>query len=243
MKAGRRNERTVFMRLSSRIKLLRLKLIRARWRHDHSTRILITGCGRSGTNYVARALSSIGFPFCHEGFPQKGIAAWPLAVKNDEPMPWWMLFKQGDFVFKPVLHQVRHPLAVIASTQTFANSSWRYIEKFIPIKENDSLLLKCMKYWHYWNLKAEEVSEWTYRVESFPGIFPEFCEKMGHPELIEKKDKFTQMVKTVNTRAKRLDKNPLKLSKKSVTWSRLEAEDRELCALIRKQAQKYGYPD
>ena len=231
------------MRLSSRIKLLKLKWSRACWRHDHSTRILITGCGRSGTNYVARALRSIGFPFCHEGFPQKGIAAWPLAVKSSEPMPWWMLFKQGDFVFKPVLHQVRHPLAVIASTQTFANSSWCYIEKCIPVNPGDSLLLKCMKYWYYWNLKAEEVSGWTYRVESFPGIFPEFCVKIGHPELIRKKEKFTQMVQTVNSRAKKLEKNPLKLSKKSVTWARLEEEDKELCGRIRLLARKYGYTD
>lgn len=231
------------MKFSSRIKLIRLHLTKALWQHDHSTRILITGCGRSGTNYVARALSSIGFPFSHEGFPLKGIAAWPLAVKTSEPMPWWMLFKQGDFIFKPVLHQVRHPLDVIASTQTFAQSSWRYIQKLIPLNESDSLLLKCMKYWHYWNLKAEEMAGWTYRVESFPGLFPEFCERMGHPELIKKKDKFNRMIKTVNSRRDRLENNPLRLSKKSVTWIRLEAEDKELCARIRSQARKYGYND
>lgn len=214
---------------------------KALWQHDHSTRILITGCGRSGTNYVARALNSIGFPFSHEGFPKKGIAAWPLAVKTHEAMPWWMLFKQGDFIFKPILHQVRHPLSVIASAQTFANSSWSYIKKFIPINDNDSLLLKCMKYWYYWNLKAEEMAEWTYRVESFPELFPEFCERMGHPELIKKKNKFSQMVKSVNSRAGWLEKNPLKLTKKSVTWSRLEEEDKELCELIKLQARKYGY--
>ncbi|HLD49885.1 MAG TPA: hypothetical protein VJC08_01655 [bacterium] len=229
------------MRFSSRIKLIRLHLEKALWQHDHSTRILITGCGRSGTNYVARALNSIGFPFSHEGFPKKGIAAWPLAVKTHEAMPWWMLFKQGDFIFKPILHQVRHPLSVIASAQTFANSSWSYIKKFIPINDNDSLLLKCMKYWYYWNLKAEEMAEWTYRVESFPELFPEFCERMGHPELIKKKNKFSQMVKSVNSRAGWLEKNPLKLTKKSVTWSRLEEEDKELCELIKLQARKYGY--
>jgi hypothetical protein len=228
------------MRLSSRITLLRIQLTKAFWRHDPSPRILITGCGRSGTNYVAKSLSSIGLPFSHEGFPQKGLAAWPLAVRHDGPMPW-MLFKQSDVTFKPVFHQVRHPLDVIASTQTFATSSWRYIKNYIPLDEGDSLLLRCMKYWHHWNLKAEEIAEWRYRVESFSEIFPEFCERIGRPDLLKKKPEIDRMVKNVNSRAKRVQENPSKLPRKSITWLRLEEEDSEMCSLIRKQALKYGY--
>lgn len=222
------------MRISSRIKLLRIELEKACWKRDPSPRILITGCGRSGTNYTAKLLSSMGLPFSHEGFPKKGMAAWPLAVKHNDEMLWWMLFRQGDLTFKPILHQVRHPLAVIASTQTFANSSWDYIKKYIPLHDSDSLLLKCMKYWYYWNLKAEEISEWTYRLESFSELFPEFCERIGHPELIRKRDKIRKIARNVNSRADRAG---------AVTWSRLEEEDKELCARIKLLAGKYGYTD
>ena len=156
-------------------------------------------------------------------------------------MTWWMLFKQDEVTFKPILHQVRYPLDVIASTKTFANSSWRYIQRYIPLNDGDSLLLKCMKYWYYWNLRAEEISEWTYQLESFPEVFPEFCERIGHPELIRKKDLIRKTAKTVNTRAARIEKSPSRLSRKAVTWARLEQEDRELCVRIKSLAKKYGY--
>jgi hypothetical protein len=185
----------------------------------------------------------MGLPFSHEGYPKKGIAAWPLAVRHNEEMPWWMPFRQGEVTFKPVLHQVRHPLAVIASTQTFANSSWDYIKKYIPLNDGDSLLLKCMKYWYYWNLKAEEISEWTYSLESFPDVFPEFCERIGHPELIQKRDKLHRMARNVNSRPRWARKGVSKLSREAVTWSRLEQEDKELCARIKLLAGKYGYTD
>ena len=230
------------VRISSKIKLLRIWIVKARWQHDRSPRILITGCGRSGTNYVAKLLNSTGLPFSHEGFPKKGLAAWPLAVKHDDEMPW-MLFKQGDITFTPILHQVRHPLAVIASTQTFAKSSWNYITKYIPLHDDDSLLLKCMKYWYYWNLEAEKISEWTYRLESFPDLFPKFCERIGHPELIQKKDMIHKMRRDVNSRAGRAGKDSSLLPRKEVTWSRLDGEDKELCGLIRLLAEKYGYTD
>lgn len=231
------------MRFSSRVKLFRMWLVKLRWQHDRSPKILITGCGRSGTNYVANLLDSMGLPFSHEGFPKKGISSWPLAVRSDAEMPWWMFCRHGEFTFKPVLHQVRHPLAVIASTQTFAGSSWDYIKKHIPVKDEDSLLLKCMKYWYYWNLEAEKFSEWTYQLESFPEVFPEFCKRIGHPELIQKKDKLQQMAKNVNTRAGRPEKSPSMLPRKEVTWARLEKEDKELCGKIRLLAEKYGYTD
>lgn len=200
-------------------------------------RILITGCGRSGTQYTAALLTEMGLPLGHEKKVSRfGVASWRLAVRVKPSS----LIKIGKrtYHFTVILHQVRDPIKVIRSMHTASEGSWSKIQKYIPVSQEDSLLLKCMKYWYYWNLEAEDVSCWTYRVEDFYNVFEMFCEKIGHPELIEKKSMILNVPTNMHTRE---HKPVFKNMYKEITWRDLEEADRNLCLKIKQLAKKYGY--
>lgn len=204
------------------------------FRDKKQKRILITGCGRSGTKYIANTLTKMGLPIGHEKMSKFGVAAWPLAVDSSVPA-WFMLFNRRDYNFNLILHQVRNPLDAIKSMYTFVEASWSYIEKFIPIQRSDVLTLKCMKYWYYWNLKAEEISDWTYRIEDLSVNFKAFCQKIKHLELIKKKNILDETNKNINTRRK------VYKDYKQIKWVTLEKIDFNLCLKIKYLAKKYGY--
>lgn len=114
-------------------------------------RIAVIGCGRSGTKFISERLN-LG----HERYNENGIADWSLTTDGYFSKP------EDDLIY---LHQVRHPLKTISSCQTIDDERvWAFIAKYIDLK-NDELVLRCMKYWYYWNLLAEAKAVYTYRVE------------------------------------------------------------------------------
>ena len=141
--------------------------------------LLITGCARSGTAYVARVLRDCGLDVGHEKDASFGLVSWPMTV--DTPQRLWGP-PSGRYRFKHIFHQVRHPLKTIASFHLANELSWRYVFKHIPeIKLNDKMIVRCAKYWVYWNLKAEKRAEWTYRVEDMEKALPEMSRRLGVP--------------------------------------------------------------
>lgn len=126
--------------------------------------LLVTGCARSGTTYIAKVLKHCGLKVSHEKISPDGVVSWLMVVTSDSA-PYGPPYVEG--AYKHIFHQVRCPLKTIASV--YCNEppeSWRYIQKFLPqIKNTDSVLIKCVKYWIYWNLLAEAKAEFTYRVE------------------------------------------------------------------------------
>lgn len=139
-------------------------------------KILITGCGRSGTSYISALLIRYGFDVKHEAEGRDGVASWCMAVSNDKAVFGPAL---NEFKFDLICHQVRNPLKVISSVHTISELSWGYIKEYIPIKKEDSLLIKSAKYWYYWNIKAEEISGFTYRIEDIDLIFPKILGFLG----------------------------------------------------------------
>jgi len=125
---------------------------------EATPKILITGCGRSGTRYVSEALKEWGLDVGHEIEGKNGTADWYKALNP----------KGYDLV----LHQVRHPLDAIMTLHTLSDQSWEFISKNTTVKESDPMDLKCMKYWFEWNLMAEHFSIATYRVEAITPLFP-----------------------------------------------------------------------
>lgn len=85
------------------------------------------------------------------------------------------------------------------------------------------------KYWVFWNLKAEEQAEWTYRVEDIENQWAEFQTRLG---MVLPHNAPQQIPKNANTRPHRHE----------FTWDQLKAYlDRKLYIRIRKLAQRYGY--
>ncbi len=125
-------------------------------------RLLIIGCGRSGTMFVSQLLQQLGFDVRHEEMGEHGMSSW-FATSENLTSKRPPLVRHSDFV---VLHQVRHPLKAIASMQTIHARAWKLILDHLPeIKLSDGLLTRCMKYWFHWNLMAEEKAVLTYQVE------------------------------------------------------------------------------
>jgi hypothetical protein len=139
-------------------------------------RLLVTGCGRSGTKYAAELLQKLGLDIRHEEMGEDGIATWCMVVESEDS-PWGG--GRRNVQFAAVLHQVRHPLKVIPSLTTFTSPSWDFIARHIPCAVNEPLLLRAAKYYYYWNLEAEKIATWRYRIETLPNVFQEFCTRAG----------------------------------------------------------------
>jgi len=198
--------------------------------------LLVTGCGRSGTGYTSQLLQESGLVIGHERLEKDGCVSWPMALDGEYEV--WGPSAKG-LHFKHVFHQVRHPLDVISSWHTNTGEAtpgllktWKYVYDHIPqIKPEEPLLVRCAKYWYYWNLEAEKKAEWRYRIEDINLVVDEMEQRLG---VSLNRTAFSNLRKDVNTRL------PIK---KWVTWLDLkQALTEEDFSRIQAMALKYGYP-
>jgi hypothetical protein len=76
-------------------------------------RFVVTGCGRSGTTYLANLLTAAGVPCGHEeAYSWAGPGRWRDGRLAESS---WLAAAQLDAVDVPVVLLVRHPLAVVRS--------------------------------------------------------------------------------------------------------------------------------
>jgi hypothetical protein len=189
--------------------------------------LLITGCARSGTGFISHLLQACKMQIGHEKTQKDGVSSWVMCT-DAKHVPW-AVDSRHKIRFSHIFHQVRHPLNVIASVQTEGEPSWKYILKHIPeIKKEDSRIVKCAKYWYYWNLKAEQQAEWTYQVEQIDQVWNEFCSRLGRKL---NRSQLEAVPRNVNTR-----------THTEISWEDLKAQlDPELYDNIQKLAARYGY--
>ena len=133
-------------------------------------RLLVSGCGRSGTKYIAFVLQRMGLDVRHERLGRDGISSWTMAVTTEERFygP-----PSSAASFKQVFHQTREPLSVINSCLSFTDRSWDFICENIPCPRAASPDIRAATYWLLWNEKVEKIATWRYRIEDFPGILLE----------------------------------------------------------------------
>jgi hypothetical protein len=140
-----------------------------------SLRVLITGCGRSGTKYTSFALQRLGLDVPHERVGRDGISSWTMAITT-EKRPFGPPSSQVSF--EQVFHQVRDPIAAIASCTTFNRESWDFISRHMRFPPYAPLFVRAARYWLEWNERAEQVATWRYRVEDLhASALVEICER------------------------------------------------------------------
>ena len=190
--------------------------------------LLVTGCARSGTAFTSRMLQNAGLNILHEGMGEDGAVSWYLAA---QPKYRKRRINLKKYQFAHIFHQTRDPLKTISSVYFSENlHSWNYILKHTPeISFRDSHLVKCAKYWYYWNLKAEECSEWRFRVEDIEQVLQEMPSRLGR-ELVQFDVK--KEPKTMNSLGAHAE----------FSWEDLKKElPDELYEKIVQMAEKYGY--
>jgi len=214
-------------------------------------KLLITGCGRSGTLYAVKIWQSLGLKITHErpvppnGFMGKdGIASWYMVADDyfppSGPSSKW-------YKFDVVIHQVRFPLDVIASVAQFIMQKkklFRFISRNLPqiilsakelqLPRKEQLILQASRYWYYWNLLAEKKSDYRIKLENYETDLPKICAILN---VDYNKENIDSIPKNTNER-KRYVKNeePWK-----VTWEEIKILDLELLKNICNMAKRYGY--
>lgn len=143
-------------------------------------KLLITGCGRAGTTFIATLLQKSGYAIGHECMADGGIVSWSMCVNR----VGCGVIDICEDTFEHVFHQVRHPLDVMTSWYTNWPDTnielWKIVRGYLPeIDPSDSPIVHCAKYWYYWNLLAEEKAEWRYQLEQIGWRLPEFTSRSG----------------------------------------------------------------
>ena len=161
-------------------------------------RILITGCGRAGTQYITRLLQNLRLRATHEqiyrhdltpgSFTVEGMDARWLEKETVIEASWlaapFAIRQPNDVI---VWHQMRDPLKVVrcwASHVHLLNQKWldqerqpsmmgRYIHQFLPECAQGSDLERAVWYVLHWNLLAEQSAHGSYRSYRVEDLNPE----------------------------------------------------------------------
>jgi hypothetical protein len=161
-------------------------------------KFVVTGCSRSGTKYMARLLSAVGHKCSHERvFNLYRYRSPESSIKHFESFPEIQGDSSSDAVLffdelpsrTVVLHQVRHPVAVIRSlmgirffAEPYKPSEYlasdhqvqlEFVEKHLcpTIFKDTNEIARCMRYWVMWNQMAQRAEYYDslryfrYRVE------------------------------------------------------------------------------
>ena len=203
-------------------------------------KLLVTGCARSGTRYIATVLKKCGMDIGHETLGNDGIASWGMVVES-EKFPWGL--GRNGLEFEHIFHQVRDPLKSISSIYTTEGpKSWGFITSQVPeISLNDPYIVRAAKYWYYWNSMAEKLAEWTYRVEDIDTVWDEYERRLGMQLDRSIVKEVTPDVNSRNGKPTRCDYISTG-EPTSFSWDDLKQQlDPELYENIRSLAKKYGY--
>lgn len=192
--------------------------------------IAVTGCGRSGTKYFSVLMKSIGLDIGHEKLEKHGISSWCL-VPDSNISVFGPSFSEIEYLDIPIVHQIRDPLNTISSTLTFMNSSWNFIQRFIPVSKKDSTLLKSMKYWYYWNLLAKKKAIYSYRIENIKS------EINGLVEIGDFRHIVTIEENMIDATSKKINSRP----HENLSWKELKDEDEYFASKIYDLAIGFGY--
>ncbi len=219
-------------------------------------KVLVTGCGRSGTKFTALLLRRLGLDVRHEKLGRDGIAAWPLAVRTSTT-PWCPVVAPERF--GEIFHQVRDPLEVICSVASFKPDSWAYVYAHTSASGAEPLVLRGARYWLEWNEHAERIATWRYRIEDIVAVFDELCERL---DVTADRSTLERLPADTNTRRygrafhyydeisarlrlRRIETVAHAVARPregpEVSWSTLERLDPSLAARVRAKAEAYGY--
>ncbi len=212
-------------------------------------RILITGCGRSGTSHASALLSALDLCCGHETvFNLRAVTGgevdWPadlIAESSWLAAPFLAALPAGT----AILHQVRHPLDVIRSLvriRLFAGGDAyaAFIDGQLEGINSAPALEACMRYWDEWNALVERQAHEAglfYRRYNVEDLQPVFLSKLladlGHFRSTDEIETRSKLVRAdANTRGDKSGDDQL-------TWESLPECDAKHA--VQARALEYGF--
>lgn len=173
---------------------------------------LITGTGRCGTQYAAFYLQAIGLDIRHEKVGRDGTSDWGFPRVLD---------------FERAIHIYREPLACISSLNEVSDPDhifWHGVIDNSPVQWTDSVLVRSMKHWLYWNRLCEAAADCNLAIENWSPLFVSKYFGIDQPD------------PGISKRTHAWDQEF-----KQLRWEDLAATNPHLTRLIRNQARRYGY--
>jgi hypothetical protein len=226
-------------------------------RRKMKRKLLVTGCGRSGTKYTAAVLRKAGFDIAHEQMRTEGTVSAPFVgythpVAGQVQFGYFQRFGHtagecpNDFLFEQVWHQTRDPLKVIGSIRDMMPltvkrwARWAF-DQPVGTKQIGDLKWAAM-HWLITNTMAESIADWHYRIEDIESVWPEMLERL---EL--KEQPLPKVSKTINRclrNGKHMGFRPAKEVYAEITyptWDDIAEVLPDNVEQMKERAAAYGY--
>lgn len=219
-------------------------------------RVLITGFPRSGTQYMALVLQTLGLDVGHEIIESDGAVGWMYAhhrsyMGREHHPGYGSKSNRLDYEWGSIFHQVRHPLDAIGSYTWLNDSSHAFVDgavgllpfqyydtaQLLPIPNKriksdaakKAAMICTASMWLRWNLLAEYIADWTYRIEDIYEGSPVYDELLRRLNLLQPAT-FPDVPTDTNHRRREARLTPNDFSE--YPW---------LLKQIDELAQRYGY--
>lgn len=133
--------------------------------------ILITGHQRSGTGYMAKLCQAMGLDVGHERVGADGVSSFMFAVNTDRVCFHSAEGNKGrkHYTFDRIIHVVRDPLKVIASTAftdpTQMDKALLWQSGFVTVHTNEGRIRQAIQTYIGWNEIIENQTDERIRVE------------------------------------------------------------------------------
>lgn len=182
--------------------------------------ILITGHPRSATGYMAKIMQSAGIEVGHEKMMRDGISSW-MHIQPAGDVSWAGKIKHYNY--DHIIHIVRDPIDVIASSQTLSHEAWSYFSKIFG-KLPDNIIERAMTTWIKWNNLINKKAKSFFMIENIEKDWPALMKKIGYCA------EFPAIQSGYNARAYI-----------GLKWSDLDQYDRKIVSSFKSAAKYYGY--
>jgi glycosyltransferase involved in cell wall biosynthesis len=176
---------------------------------------------------MAQLMQQCGKDMPHEiHIGNDGIVSW-LHIEPGKTPVWWLKDGVKTVGYNRLVHLVRHPLKVIASSQTLHEDSLAYISEITGKNLGIHWTIEnAMKTWVAWNELIESKNpQYFLRIEDINWQWPKFREFMRIPS-----NDMPKIPKNVNAR-----------KHGDLTWQDLKNTNKKLYKQVRDMAKRYGY--
>ena len=188
-----------------------------------SVKNMITAHPRSGTRYISHMLTYLGIDMPHEVPGKDGIVSWQHICKG----PWSVKCDN-------VIHLVRHPLMVIASSAYVLHESAFPFMMYVGGLNDYNIenpIERFMLTYVMWNELIEERAIWRFRLEDVNNNISELVTRLGFDYNTERLKSFNAFKHNVVNRKD----HPV------LTWDDLRNTNKKLYKKVKEMARRYGY--